>query len=92
MNKYTTGTLVRLPATLTTIDGVLVNPTTLTCKIKLPDNTISDLTTSIVHEGTGKYYVDYTPLVIGVFNVEWIGTGTAQITGIHKFEASQATF
>lgn len=90
--NYTTNTLVRIAATFNTIGGVLIDPSSFTMKIRLPDNTIIDLSASVVHDSIGSYHVDYIPLIIGNFTYEWIGTGNMQISKLGQFSVTQQTF
>jgi hypothetical protein len=90
--NYTTNTMVRIAANFNTIGGILIDPSSFTMKIRLPDNTITDLSASVVRDSIGSYYVDYIPITIGNFTYEWIGTGNMQISKLGQFEVNVQTF
>lgn len=93
MKNYNTNTLVRMTVKVTqATDGEPANPSTLTAKILLPDNTIVDLTSSIVNDASGEFHVDYTPVDVGVFTYQWLATGNVKVSAINQFRVIQATF
>lgn len=93
MKQYTAGTLIRLTAYfVNAVTNVYADPTVVTAKIKLPDKTILDLTSSVVKSSVGNYYVDYTPEVVGLFEYEWIGTGAVKVASVNQFNVNQGTF
>lgn len=86
MNTYLSNNLVRIFTAVTqSIGGAPIDPTTVTCKMQTPDGNITDLSTSIVHDSTGNFHVDYLPTQLGVHTYEWIGTGVAQVASIGQF-------
>ncbi len=91
-SDYITNDLIRLSLSVKQLDGSPIDPTTVTAKIKLPDGTIVDLTSSIVRPGVGEYYVDYLPTTLGTYQYEFIGTGAAQVAAQNKFLVDRATF
>jgi hypothetical protein len=92
MNQYTANTLVRLSVAVATIADSAIDPTTVTMKVKLPDNSVSDQTANVVKDSTGNYHVDYLPTQTGTYTYEWIGTGAAQVSTTGKFLVSPGTF
>jgi hypothetical protein len=73
-------------------DGVFVDPTTLVCKIRLPDKSVVDLTGAIVKTDVGKYSATYTALVEGIYTYEWISTGAAEAAVVGQFNVDPLTF
>jgi hypothetical protein len=92
MNQYSANTLVRLSAAIATIAGAAIDPSDVTMKVKLPDNSISDQSANVVKDSIGNYHVDYLPTQTGTYTYEWIGTGDAQVAKIGQFLVSPGTF
>lgn len=93
MNTYTAQNTVRLSASISlTLNSVPVDPTTVALKIKFPDDTITDLSSSVVKDSAGSYHCDYQPTTLGLHMYEWIGTGGANVARRGQFLVTQVTF
>jgi len=93
MNSYTANSTVRISVAITnTTTNTPVDPTTITLKIRTPDGTITDISSTVVHASVGNYYADYIPTVVGVFQYEFLGTGAAVVSAVGLFQVNQATF
>jgi hypothetical protein len=91
MNQYNVGTLVRLTAAITAAN-VPVTPTTISMKVKNPDMTVSDLSTSIVADSVGNYHVDTTPASLGLYQYEWLCAGNVSLNSRGQFLVNQGAF
>lgn len=93
MNIYDIGDLVRIKATFENVDGVILDPTTITFKLKTPD----DVTTvyvygtdaALVKESTGVYHVDWSCTQAGLHIYLYIGTGTVQTAEESHFQVRE---
>ena len=68
------GDVVPLGITVTNASGVAENATAVVCTIYLPDGTTA--TPSVTAADSGIYNVDYTPTLVGRYQVKWVATGT----------------
>lgn len=88
---YEIGDGVRLACTFTdAINGALVDPTTVTLALRLPDGTTP--TTSPVKDSTGKYFFDFTTTLAGVHWFRWAGTGSFASASEGAFAVSRSQF
>lgn len=82
MNTYDIGDLVRIQSTFKNVDGTVVDPTTITFKLKTPDGTVTTYVygsnAEVVKEGTGIYHVDWSCTQAGQHIYLYVGTGTVQ--------------
>ena len=93
MNQYTADTLIRMTVSfVTAVTNTYADPTTVTMKIKLPDDSIVDLSGSVVKTSVGNYYTDYVPLTVGLHMYEWIGAGAVKAAIVQQFNVNQGTF
>lgn len=74
-NAGTTVTLVSV--------GQPTNPTTVACKVRLPD--LSEQTLAATLQSTGKYTASFTITLAGNHFVRWSGTGAAAVDGWRQF-------
>lgn len=93
MNTYTQGTLVNLTGNFTAVaGGAFVDPTTVTCRVRLPNGTISDISASVTKTAVGQYAAQYLPTMTGQYAYEFIGTGAVEAASVSSFYVSPATF
>ncbi len=92
MNTYTANTLLALSVVITAAAGGNVDPTAVTLKVKTPSQEVVDLTPDIVHDGVGYYHADYLPTDLGLYQYEWIATGTVQVSTVTNFLVNQGLF
>jgi hypothetical protein len=60
------------------VGGELTDPTTVTLKVKDPTETITSYTyalAEVTKSSTGVYYKEIPSDLVGIWRVEWIGTG-----------------
>lgn len=69
------GSVVPLDVAITDENSAPINPSTITCTITLPDDTVE--TPSPANPSTGTYTVDYLPTLAGMHQVVWTTTGPA---------------
>lgn len=87
------GNLLNLSGTFTAVaGGAYVDPTTVTCRVKLPNGMVSDISSSVTKSGIGQYTAQYLPAMIGQHAYEYIGTGAVQAAQLGYFVVSPATF
>lgn len=87
MNTYATGTKVTITGTFKDINNALVDPTTVTAQIQLPDNEIIDISDTLVNDSTGVYSVSYTPVLGGGHKYKMEGSGNCEISAYGSFKA-----
>lgn len=83
------GAQVRLPFTVTDATGTLVDATTQTVTVTLPDGTPS--TPAVVHDSVGTYHADYVITLPG--HHDWYATTTGPVTRstVNAFNAGSQT-
>ena len=87
MNQYIVGTLVTMTVTFRDANGSLVDPTTVTAEIRLPDQTVVDLTSGIAHPSTGVYSANYLTSQNGLHQYRFNGAGTVKAAQEGAFTA-----
>lgn len=93
MNTYTANTLIALTGMFTqTANGNAIAPTSVICRITDPSGTVTDLSTSLTNPLTGIYTANYLASLVGIYTYEFIGTGSAQVSGLSQFFIAKATF
>lgn len=92
--SYNIGDLLRLKATFTSLTGTLVDPTTITLKVKNPAGTTTTYTypTHITKSSTGVYYYDYAVAAAGTHYYNWAGSGAFQAADENSFEIVSTVF
>ena len=91
MNEYTAQNTIRLGLSVQQVAGAVgVDPTAVTLSMRLPDGTVSDLSTGIVRDSAGAYHCDFAASVLGLHMYEWKGTGSAVVAGIGQFLVSRS--
>jgi hypothetical protein len=73
--KIDIGDQVTLTGTFTTAAGALVDPTTVVCKVRLPD--LSEATPAVTHVSLGVYTAVFAPTQSGEHWYRFAGTGAA---------------
>lgn len=94
INVYDKGDSVRLKGVFT-VNSVFVNPTTITLKVKDPDNTISTYTYAggqLTQLSTGTFYRDVTVTNDGEWYYRFEGTGACQAAGENQFRVRKSEF
>jgi hypothetical protein len=94
MNTYDVGDLVRIDATFT-VDATATDPTTVICRVKAPDGTVSAKTygtdAEVVKESTaGVYHLDIDITQRGTWRYRWEGTGAAQGAEEGRFDVRRS--
>jgi hypothetical protein len=86
MNNYGIGTQVRVQGTFKDLSGNLIDPTTVTFSIALPNKAIETAPTT--HVSLGVYTADYIPTVKGNHVYKMHGEGACQVTAFGSFNAT----
>lgn len=93
-NIYDVGDKIRLSCTFTS--GITpTDPTTVTCKVKEPDGTITSGTLAggqVIKDDTGDYHYDHTIDQGGRHWYRWEGTGTVVAAAEADFYARESEF
>jgi hypothetical protein len=88
MATYDQGDYIRLTGTWRNDASVLVDPSTVTLKVQLPNGTTSSYTYAsgnVIKDATGTYYYDFLPTSQGNYVYRWEGTGNAIASGQGSF-------
>ncbi len=81
---YNQDSAVRLQAVFSDVSGRLADPTTVQCKVKAPDGTVSSYTWAggqIQRDSLGNFYYDLTLAASGSWAYRWKGTGAVVAVG-----------
>lgn len=74
------GDVAHIKCVFTQID-VPLDPSTVSCTVKVPSGTSTTYTLSggtVTRESTGNYYVDLPVSAKGTYRVRWFSTGSGQ--------------
>lgn len=85
---YTLGQVVRLKGTIRDVTGALVNPTTVTARVRDPAGVTTAITAT--NESLGVYYVEVTANSSGVWYYRFVSTGTVT-AGESSFTVAETT-
>jgi hypothetical protein len=92
MNFYTQGTLIQVSIALTTPTGALIDAQNLAFRVKSPSGVVTDYSSAILNPSTGNYTCAVLADQIGLFQYEWLATGTVQASAVGQFLVNQGTF
>jgi uncharacterized protein YfaS (alpha-2-macroglobulin family) len=76
-NRWDVGDTARLSVTVRDAAGQLVDPTTVTCRVRTPSGVV--LAALVVRDGVGQYHADVALTEAGLWQWEWRTTGTVQL-------------
>jgi len=83
-NVYDIGDLVRVSAVFKNTLAVATDPTTVSCKVRQPNGTVTTLVygvnNELVKDSTGNYHTDISVTARGIWMHKFIGTGSVQAT------------
>ncbi len=78
-NFYDVGDSTRLAGLFYNLSSVLTDPTTVTFKLKTPDDAVTTYVygvgAEVVKDSTGSYHVDFVCVQQGLHVYSWVGTG-----------------
>lgn len=90
------GALVKINCLAENLAGTAIDPTTLTCKIRKPDRTVTTYVygtdVELVKSATGTYYVYFSVTLDGVHRYRFSSTGTGQAANEAEFEVLPSDF
>lgn len=93
MANYAANNLIRFSTVITQqSDGSLVDPTSVTLRVRDPSGTITDLSGSIIHDSVGQYHADAAFVTGGTYTYEWQGTGAVVVEASRSFTIIGAPF
>lgn len=94
VTSYNQGDLIRIQATFKDLNGNLVDPTTVTLKVKVPAGTVSTYSYpgTVVRSSLGVFYYDLAVSAAGTHHYNWSGTGAYQAADEDSFEVSTSVF
>jgi hypothetical protein len=87
-NSYTVGTKVTMTGTFRDVSGALVDPTTVTAMVNLPDGSVVDISSTLINVSVGVYTVTYVPTQAGGHDYRIQGTGNCQVASDGSFNAT----
>lgn len=85
LNVRIVGTKVELQASFRNSLGELADPDAVGATIRLPDDSIVDLSASILNPSVGVYTVAYTIEQNGLHQYRFAGTGSIEVAGEGQF-------
>lgn len=91
---YTNQT-IRIKARVRDIDGVLTNPQSIEFELEKPgENVYStyNITSGIVHESTGIYYIDLDVDMVGKWKYSWFTYGNVTSSWKGFFQVEDARY
>lgn len=95
-NTYDVGDTVRVQGVFKNSSDVVVDPGTVTFKLKSPGGTVTTYVygtdAQVVKTGTGTYYVDALPTLEGRYSYRWAGTVTNVAAGEGYFIVRESNF
>lgn len=94
-NEYHVGDLVHCKGVFTNAIGSLVDPSTVTVKIRKPDDTTVSYVygaSAVVHESQGVYTLDVAVSLAGMWYYEFSATGVGQCAGDNRFFVKDSLF
>ena len=92
MNSYYNGTEIRLTAAFTN-NGVAIDPTTVTFRVKDPTGVIVAYTSpAVVKDSVGNYHLDIAVGISGFWYYRAEGTGAATVAGEAKLSVKTSQF
>jgi hypothetical protein len=86
-NLYDVNDLVTLDLAVAVAD-VATDPTTVVCRVKAPDGTVT--TPTPIKDATGAYHVDVDATQHGTYRYRWEGTGAAQGAEEGRFDVRRS--
>ncbi len=88
------GSLLRLKATITDINGDVIDPTTVSLEVKKPSGSTDSYSypATINRTSTGVYYKEITRDESGDWHYRWEATGTGQAAKEHQFMVEPSNF
>lgn len=87
MNQYTVGQSVQLKGTFKDVSGNPFDPAQVKLWVRLPDGTVSDLSSSITKVSIGIYTNIFTPALNGLYEYHWEGDGVTDAANECSFTA-----
>ena len=94
--NYDVGDSIRCSVEFKDTDDVLIDPTSISFKLKLPSGSIVTYVygtdAQLVKDSTGKYHVDVDISSAGIYYYRFIGTGAVKAAGESKFSIKTSNF
>lgn len=92
MNEYITGNVIVITGAFANAAGEADDPSNVYCKVKLPNGTVQDVSSTIVKQSTGNYTANFSPSLVGLHTYEWLGTGAIVAATQVQFYVTATTF
>lgn len=96
MNTYDKGDLVRVTGVFYDINDALIDPTVVRFKFSVPGAAATTYVygtdTQLVRASAGRYYVDLSVTVVGIWRFRWESTGTGQAAEEGEFVVPVGNF
>ena len=95
-DTFDIGDLVRCEGRFTNLVGTLIDPATVTFKIKDPNGAVTTYSypadAQVIKSATGIYYVDVNATKAGTWYYRFYSTGTSQAAGETAFKVAASQF
>ena len=90
MNTYTIGTLVLLESHFTDTNLAPADPDAVTAEVLLPDDSVVDLTPTVVRVSIGYFTAEYLPTQEGLHTYRFQGVGAITAADEQNFVTTSA--
>lgn len=87
MKQYTVGQSIQLSATFKDAAGALFDPVAVKAWVRLPDQSVVDLSADIDRQGQGVYFLIFTPTMNGLHAYRFEGDGETDSSNESNFFA-----
>lgn len=88
MPAYVIGQIVTVAASFADINKNPVDPTAVALFVRDPTGLVTNYSSSITKDSTGKYHKDLMPTIPGEYAYRWAGTGAATDANEGLFEVA----
>lgn len=94
--QYDVGDMIRCSVVFKGLDGAVIDPTTVTLKIKQPNNSlltyIYNINAGLIKDSVGNYHYDFLITSDGMHTFGWVGTGNMYATEESTFFVNPSKF
>jgi hypothetical protein len=94
--QYDIGDMVRCSVIFKNLNDAVIDPTTITLKIKLPNATVLEYVylteAGLIKDSVGNYHYDFLITMDGMHIFKWIGTGNVYAVEESSFFVNPTKF
>lgn len=96
VKSFPWGSLVRLTAAFTGLDGAAIDPATVAVRTRKPDLSFTTQTygtdAAVIRDGAGLYHCDIDASLHGAWTYRWESTGDGQAATEGAFKVPESVF